>query len=400
MKNFDMFEYTLIIAGFLVPLIFYERIFGLFTFSITEVAVLFMGVAFLIRVKKNNLNLKLSWNDKIFLALVIWVGLSLPLAIDGMKSLREFLWILESFLVFYMITHADLKRNQVKRLLRAWCYGAVLVSLIALLQYYLSVQSGRGPIRVNLPLRNSNLVAGFLIIYLPILVSQIYGKRKDQRIFWAVLATLVSTALYLTYTRAGWYAAIISILILAGLLKDKKLVIALVVYLLIYNYGFPEVKGHKLSEIYNVVVEGGGRSLVARMQLWRVALQMWLENPLTGVGVGNYILLHDTYIANFPSLDYGLKKAMEPHSSFLKFLAEHGAIGLLLFLSLLFSFFFRLIKNIRNYENGMKILSMGVFAGYMAFLAQSNFNSLFQSPNVAFGMWLFLGLMIQVPKRT
>lgn len=364
MKDFDIFEWTLIIFGFLVPLVFYKKILGVFTVSITEVAVFFMGLAFLIKRSRRNLNLRLSVNDKIFLALVIWVGLSLPMAIDWTKSLREFLWILESFLIFYMISHADLKRSQVERLIRAWCYGAVVVSLIALLQYISAIQSGQGAIRVYAHLGNSNLLAGFLIVYLPIVVSQIYSKRKDQRVFWGVLATLVSTALFVTYTRGGWYAAIISILVLARLTKDKKLLIFLVVYLLIYNYTFPAVSGHKLTGLQNFDLDNEGKSLLYRIQLWRVAVQMWLEHPLIGVGVGNYYLLHDAYIAKFPWLNYG-SVAMEPHNSFLKFLAEQGAIGLLLFFSLLLSLFKKLFERIRNNENEMKILSMGVFAGYM-----------------------------------
>jgi len=397
MKDFDIFECTLIIFGFLVPLIFFEKIFGIFTVSITEVAVLFMGLTFLIKVNKRHLNLRLSINDKIFLTLVIWVGLSLPLAIDRTKSLREFLWILESFFVFYMISHANIKKNQVV-LLRALCYGAVVVSFIALLQYCSAIQSGQGPIRVYSLLLNANFLAGFLIFFLPILISLKYGKRKDQRIFWGVLATMVSTALFLTYTRGGWYAAILSILVLATLKKDKKLVIFLLAYILIYQYGFPAFDGRNLTGLYQKDLESGGGSILVRIQFWRVALQMWIEHPFIGIGVGNYYLLHDTYIANFPSLNYGFK-ALEPHNSFLKFLAEQGAIGFLLFLSLLLSFFKKLLEEIRNNENGMKILSMGVLAGYIAFLAQSNFNSLFQTPRVAFGIWLVLGLMLQVPQE-
>jgi putative inorganic carbon (HCO3(-)) transporter len=390
----DFFEAMLVAAGFLVPLVYAERTLGTLTITIIEPVMVLLIIGFALRARREKLDLRPTTADLLFAALVLWSAISLPRAIDFGKSLREVLWLAESALVYYMVSHSNLNKESLGKLMRSWCYGAIAVAFLGLLHYLVSVLSGNGPVRIASTILNSNHLSGYLIIYLPILISMKYGKRKDQRYYWGILATIVSTALVLTYCRGGWYATIIALTIMA-FLKDKRLLVWMVVYILIYSWIFPPITTQAVSGFTPLQERNG----IARLQLWLIGFKMWHENPITGVGTGNYIYLHDDYRTRYPYLDRGFGP-LEPHSSFVKFLAENGAVGLGLFVALLGILGYKVISLLVAGFQGQTAgqpepqyaLIVGAVCGLLAFLMQSNTNSLFHLPSVAFGVWLISGL--------
>ena len=389
----DFFEAMLIAAGFLVPLVYSEVTLGAVSITIIEPVLVLLLSGFILRASREKLNLLPNTTDVIFFALVIWSALSLPRAIDFAKSLREVLWLAESALIYYMVRHSSLYEDSLGRLIRSWCYGAVLVGSFGLLHYLVSVMSGDGPVRISSTILNSNHLSGYLIIFLPILISMKYGKRKDQRYYWGILATIVSTALVLTYCRGGWYATIIALTIMA-FLKDKRLLVWMVVYILIYSWIFPPITAQAVSGLTPMQDRNG----LARLQLWLIGFKMWHEHPILGVGTGNYIYLHDDYRTRYPYLDRGFGP-LNPHNSFVKVLAENGAIGLGLFLALVANlgskFISLLVAGFQSQVAGQPetqhALVVGAACGLIAFLIQSNTNCLFHFPRLCFGIWFVSG---------
>jgi hypothetical protein len=71
------------------------------------------------------------------------------------------------------------------------------------------------------------------------------------------------------------------------------------------------------------------RSLYNRSRVWRVAAQMFLEHPLTGVGKGNYYALYPHYFWRVdPTLPPG---PLAPHNTPVHIAAETGLLGLAAF---------------------------------------------------------------------
>ena len=64
-----------------------------------------------------------------------------------------------------------------------------------------------------------------------------------------------------------------------------------------------------------------------RAQVWELMLQSWKESKVFGLGFGSTSKLLTTY---FPTIAY-------PHNDYLKILTEFGVIGILVFLSIIFS---------------------------------------------------------------
>jgi O-antigen ligase len=81
-------------------------------------------------------------------------------------------------------------------------------------------------------------------------------------------------------------------------------------------------------------------STYARIYIWKVALQMWQDNPLFGVGVASFEAVYKSVaasglVAPYIALDGSiihLPEALHAHNLFLMLLACNGVVGLCMFL--------------------------------------------------------------------
>jgi O-antigen ligase len=159
-----------------------------------------------------------------------------------------------------------------------------------------------------------------------------YGKERETVRTKAVLFGLaVFAGLLLSQTRGAWLAFGAGALAVAALSRvDRRtaaaglsaaLVIGLVSKLL--HLGLE----HRALSIFDTHNE----SNAIRFELWKLALRMFKDHPLTGVGVGNFRTMFLTY---HPGL-IGGDTWGSAHNCYLHQLAERGLLGLAALLYLL-----------------------------------------------------------------
>jgi probable O-glycosylation ligase (exosortase A-associated) len=89
--------------------------------------------------------------------------------------------------------------------------------------------------------------------------------------------------------------------------------------------------------------EGSARQ---RMEIWKVALTIARENPVTGVGLGGYPSAHYEY-AQRPVFDPTALGHRDAHSTYIKLAAETGIVGFLIFMGMIAFTFVRLDRTRR-----------------------------------------------------
>ncbi|MCD4692637.1 MAG: O-antigen ligase family protein, partial [Calditrichales bacterium] len=116
-------------------------------------------------------------------------------------------------------------------------------------------------------------------------------------------------------------------------------------------------------------------STLERIDIWKNTLIMSMDNPVTGVGQGNWRI-------NFPA--YGLENLrsetgeiffQRPHNDFLWVLAENGIVGMILYLMMFFMiyyYYFQLIKKSPHSEK--KYLALAMIFGLTGYLMISLFS--------------------------
>ena len=133
---------------------------------------------------------------------------------------------------------------------------------------------------------HSNPMAAFMTLVVVMAFAHVVHTDSPQTRFLAGVAmTAASLGLYVTYTRAAWLAAILGIVIVAGV-KGRRYVFGAVAVLLIVLLTVPGM----LSRFSDLSEEDTARgepanSLSWRAEYWAETFSLSHESPITGIGL-------------------------------------------------------------------------------------------------------------------
>ncbi|MGM0441209.1 MAG: tetratricopeptide repeat protein [Elusimicrobiota bacterium] len=239
-----------------------------------------------------------------------------------------------------------------KKILEILVIMGGLIGLYGVLQRYGGVGYLKVPKmgRVHATFGNPNFFGSFLIGCIP-LSGVLFLKNKKK--IW-LLASLVAmvTALYFTGTRGAWLG-IMGALLLWYIVWGKNRVSKWPSVLIILGI-----------IIFAFVSRNQWMRDTHRLLIWRDTVKMGLENPFTGVGIGEFHL-------EFPEYASGeLRKVYPPgsfivnyvHNEFLEIFAETGIVGLGLYLWFLVIFYIAVLKSTEPGDYISKSLLCGVTA--------------------------------------
>jgi probable O-glycosylation ligase (exosortase A-associated) len=193
--------------------------------------------------------------------------------------------------------------------------------------------SGRGSVTNSVFLGDGNDFALSVNVCLPLcLFLMMEAPRKLARIFWALVVLLMVMAIVATQSRGGTIALVVVGIYFWAKSRRKALTAAMAVCAVsLVLYAAPEGYFERMRT--STDTEEG--SAQARITAWKASQKMALENPLLGVGAGNFG-------SGFGRLEGG--RWMTAHSIYFLLLGELGVPGLVWLVSLIC---FNLVANSR-----------------------------------------------------
>ena len=205
---------------------------------------------------------------------------------------------------------------------------------------------------------NPNHLAGFLCLLIPISWGVVFlGKEAPVvKILHAYAALVMMTGVAVTMSRGGWFASGVGVALLAGYMIFRRTelrwpaVIAASV-LALAAFGYVSSVEKAKARITEVTGEGTVDAGSSRLWLWRPALAMWREHPITGVGPLHY----DVEFAAYRPWQIQVHPGFT-HNEYLEVLVDYGLVGeSLLGLATLF-FVGGLIRTAKYVERGVSDL--------------------------------------------
>lgn len=210
------------------------------------------------------------------------------------------------------------------------------------------------------------------------------------------IAILTTNVIYITPGRSGYLALIVLGFTLAAtyMYSKKQFVVpALIIFMIpALLLSSPTVR-QRIAQGSNETVayesKAEASSMGIRMLLWSNTFKLIKDRPLLGYGTGGFQKAYKNIVLNKPEWEQVITH--DPHNQFLKITAEHGIIGLLIFLWIILSAF-RQKPTFIFYSLGAGVL--------LAWCANSLFSSHFSTFSEGRFIFLWCGIMFAQEKLT
>jgi len=434
-----MFKYSLkygiILLGIIVPIHTVSiYLFNFITFEISTI--LALTITFLWSTKmilSGRIVYRRTYLDKYLFLLILIYLISSLFAYNKLISWRGISAILlNNLLIYFLIVNIVKNEHIFKQVLIGTFIGAIIVSSYAIYQslwtyfnyeprwtflewsnnpymsygvaYYtefLSNNLRQVFTRPRSTLGTSNILAGYLLTPLLMLISISFYYFNRKKLFYLILIfiSLIFYSYLHTFSRAGLGGLFISLIFFTFLNKNilfnKKILktlffitLTLIIFGTLVSFPFKNVLG-RIFEPSGIFITTGDEhnftsSTYAHQTLAKCAINMFLSNPLLGVGYNNYgtafAIMFD------PSMYY-----MVAHSQYLGILAETGLLGILINLLIFYKIIKYTYKTILITENTfLKYILKGLLSAYIGILASNIVGEFY---NYQF-VWFFIGLMM------
>ncbi|MFA6193273.1 MAG: O-antigen ligase family protein [Parcubacteria group bacterium] len=260
-------------------------------------------------------------------------------------------------IIFAIIFFDVLKYDEslLKKSLLALFFSGVAISIVGVVYKFFDVVTFDG--RLKAFWDSPNQLAMFLAIPFLIGVHFIFQDRDKIRLYTLALI-LVGLNLFFTFSYGAWLALTIATTIIFWLKYGKKeqkkyLTILILIFAILISLA----SVYKYKSMANM---GERSSLASRFTILKSAGLMVENNPLFGIGPGNFQEKYLEYQKYFPPyLEWSVP---QPHNIFLAFWLESGLVGLAGFIILIFCFFRDNKKAFQlNREFGMLLLAIMIY---------------------------------------
>jgi O-antigen ligase len=229
----------------------------------------------------------------------------------------------------------------------------------------------------------SNQTAAFLVQFAMFFWGFVqFVKRKKVKIVGYLLVAVTILAAMYTFSRAGYLAILFSVFVL-GVLKDRKLLVVLGVFLLVWQSVVPTA----VRERVNMTKNSNGKleaSAQERVDLWENAERSILSSPIVGSGYATFQL--GDHVDNLK----------DTHNWYVKVLVETGFVGLIMaffLLQQLISLSFRLFR--RASDPLYRGLGLGLLLATCACIVSNCFGDRWTYVEIMGLFWVLAGTAIR-----
>jgi hypothetical protein len=217
-------------------------------------------------------------------------------------------------------------------------------------------------------------------------LAQFLKRKKLKLLSYGLVAITPLTTMY-TFSRGAYLAVLVCVLVL-GLLRDRKLLLLLGVFLLTWQTVVPTA----VRERVTMTKDANGQleeSAQERVDLWKDAETSILSSPIVGTGFATY--QYSKHVANLK----------DTHNWYVKVMVETGIVGLVLACMLLQQMLatsFRLFK--RASDPLYQGLGLGLLLATVACIVANCFGDRWTYLEITGLLWVLVGTAIRATQLT
>jgi len=173
-----------------------------------------------------------------------------------------------------------------------------------------------------------NVLAGSLLIMLPIILCRVlFGWEElnwSERIITSLVVLFILIGLFLTQSRGAWIAFIFLILTVPLLRWRRGWILVCILVCITAGAAF-YIGTEKIIRAFTVHTS-------SRLEIWKRAIYMIEDFPLTGIGMGSFLEVLKSIYPNSPTTS---ANASHAHNIFLQIAVDLGIPGLIAWIAIL-----------------------------------------------------------------
>ncbi len=357
------------------------------TFAALNLIVLIYLIIIEIQKKKSN-PLSIFFKTKIgifYTLLIVFSLLSFFKSINISESIVHFTKILTPFISAIIIAEIIRKDKGSLIFLIAGLTGLLIFDSIKVFLEINNYILGEinDIILITAGYSNKNVLAASLFVKIPFALYLLIFKKGWLKKIGVIGIFLGTLSILFLSTRSIYLGLIFISLFFIGFLiakylqsKDKvnlknlityftSLILAILIYSLIQNYLYPKTESlynqSATNRITSIQTEAEGGE---RLRSWKQTIELIVENPISGVGLGNWkILILEKENPTRKDFTYHFKT----HNDFLEIIAEVGILGGLCFIAIFIIIIVNFLKHlganihVENYDL-LFLSAFGIFA--------------------------------------
>lgn len=329
---------------------------------------------------------------KIFLALLVWMSISTVFSQDLTASPFELLRYFALFALFITVfTLSKLYAHFSHYLITGLALVGSLLTTKDLIQYVAWGSLGTGGSLTG-TFYWHNPLATYLILIIPITLGVfLSAKNHIYRFLTGSLVIIDLFAMILTYSRAGWLGAALSLAVFLWLshsqiiphLKPLIKVLLIVSFLGLFLANPRAIYERAQTVVSESSIQTRSTSGTSRTTSWTIAWRMFKDHPLVGIGPRAYgtVFFKYQYIPWFYS-HYA-------HNFLLQEAAELGLPGLIIFIALFASLAIPVIKSLPKFT----LLQKSVFCALIGSFFHSQLDFGWSFVSIFSLVWIYLAVL-------
>jgi O-antigen ligase/tetratricopeptide (TPR) repeat protein len=272
------------------------------------------------------------------------------LSLEPDSTLQTAARLAAAWLLFQAVLGLKSGRGVSMRLARVVVFNAALLALFAIVQgltwnghiYWLrpAHASINNAWSAGGPFLSHNHLAAYLNMGLGLALGLLlhanwrdFLRRDSTKLWTAYAVAIIAAGVITSHSRSGFLGLLAASLVLAGFLRKRliQLGFGLAVILVMIGLVLALVAG---SSSYGsrvaTILDLGNEGYLARLEVWRGALQAWWARPVWGSGFGVFPVAITPYLKHSKSVFFA-----RAENEYVDMLVEGGAIGFVLALAFL-----------------------------------------------------------------
>jgi len=315
--------------------------------------------------------------SKLLITFVIFLGLQFPFVLSIDWHLIYFTLMAKLLILFFLMVTVVNSKQKLISVILANLIGCAYIGFTALQLHH----GGRFE-RAGLPSINDSNLLGIHVIPILIIGAFLFLSDSVRKKYWLLVPLAYTANLIIMTGSRGAIVALVITAVLLILFSPSEFRKPLIKWglLAIFLLSFASIK--LITDRIKLVTQANNSeqmdtSAESRMVIINAQLEMIKENPLMGAGHRTTLILSPLYIGKKYLTDTAVGALRGSHNITMAILVDHGIIGLILFLLLIYFAIknsFSLSRN-KKFDRDIRLISMGLGGALIGVVVASQFSN-------------------------